>query len=186
MKPKLKLVQSKPLPTAGLRAAIYCRVSAEDARDAKNKSVEHQREQAVAYAEKKGWTVKHPEHVFTDDGVSGGEYVNRPGLISLLASLPKRGKPPFDVLVMSESSRLGRDMVRNAGCVIAIAEAGVKIHYYLTDEEERADSPEQRFMAISRSFASEVERVKAGERTRIKLAAKAKQGFSTGGSCFGY
>ena len=184
-RPQLKLIQFKPLPRPGLQAAIYCRVSAEDVRDAKNKSVEHQREQALAYAEKKGWTVK-PEFVFVDDGVSGGEYVNRPGLGRLLATLPKRGKPPFDVLVMSESSRLGRDMLRNASLVVDLIESGVKIHYYLTDEEEQADTPEQRFMVTARSFASEVERVKAGQRARTVLAAKAKQGYSAGGACYGY
>src|SRR5947207_2191804 len=123
MKPKLKLVQSKPLPTAGLRAAIYCRASKEDVRDKKYKSVTTQRDEAVAYAKKKGWTVK-PEYIFTDDGISGGEYVNRPGLNSLLASLPKRGKPAFDVLVMSESSRLGRDTVRNASRMVDLIDAG--------------------------------------------------------------
>ncbi len=182
---QLRLVQSKPLARPGLEAAIYCRVSAEDTRAEKNKSVEHQREQALAYAEKKGWTVK-PEFIFVDDGISGGEYVNRPGLARLLATMPKHGKPPFDVLVMSESSRLGRDMLRNASLVVDLIESGVKIFYYLTDEEELADTPEQRFMAVARSFASEVERVKAGERTRAKLTPKAQQGFSTGGSCFGY
>src|SRR5581483_4750178 len=137
MRPQLKLVQTRPLPRPGLQAAIYCRVSAEDVRDAKNKSVVHQREQAIAYAEKRGWTVK-PEYIFTDDGISGGEYVNRPGLATLLAALPKRGKPPFDVLVMSESSRLGRDMLRNASVIVDLIESGVKIYYYLTDEEEQA------------------------------------------------
>jgi hypothetical protein len=41
-------------------------------------------------------------------------------------------------------------------------------------------------MVTARSFASEVERVKAGQRTRAKLEGKAKQGYSTGGACFGY
>ena len=50
----------------------------------------------------------------------------------------KRGAPPFDMLIMSEASRLGRDMTRNAAYVVSIIEAGVRIWYYLTDEEERA------------------------------------------------
>jgi DNA invertase Pin-like site-specific DNA recombinase len=58
MRPRLKLVQSKPLPTAGLRAAIYCRVSKEDVRDTKHQSVKHQRGKAVEYAQEKGWTVR--------------------------------------------------------------------------------------------------------------------------------
>jgi site-specific DNA recombinase len=179
------MLKLKPVPQLRLRCAVYCRVSAEDARDTKNKSVEHQRQQAIEYAKRKGWAVR-PECVFTDDGISGGEYVNRPGFTRLLASLPKRGKPPFDVLVMSEASRLGRDMLRNAACVVEIIESGVQIWYYLSDEQEHADTPEQRVMVTLRSYASEVERLKAGQRARTVLAAKAKQGFSTGGACFGY
>jgi site-specific DNA recombinase len=154
-------------------------------RDTKNKSVEHQHERAIAYIKKKGWTVSD-EHVFKDDGISGAEYVNRPGLVQLLACLPKRGKPPFDVLVMSEPSRLGRDITRNAAFVVSIIESGVRIFYYLTDEEEKADTPEQQIFLTLRGYASAVERIKAGQRTRSKLVERAKQGYVTGGRCFGY
>jgi len=168
-----------------LRCAVYCRVSADDIRDTKNKSVEHQRSQALAYIEKKGWSVSD-EFIFKDDGISGAEYVNRPGLAQLLACLPKRGKPPFDVLVMSEPSRLGRDITRNAAFVVSIIESGVRIFYYLTDEEEKADTPEQQIVLTLRGYASAVERLKAGQRTRTVLESRAKQGYVTGGRCFGF
>ncbi len=48
-----------------------------------------------------------------DDGISGAEFVNRPGLAALLAALSPR--PPFDVLVMAEASRLGREQIETAG-----------------------------------------------------------------------
>ena len=187
MKPKLKLVQSKPLPTAGLRAAIYARKSTNDDKDRnpENKSVAHQIERAKAYAASKDWTVSD-EYIFKDEGISGAEYVNRPGLGQLIACLPKRGKPPFDVLVMSESSRLGRDITRNAAFVVSIIESGVRIFYYLTDEEEKADTPEQQIVLTLRGYASAVERLKAGQRTRTVLESRARHGYVTGGRCFGY
>jgi DNA invertase Pin-like site-specific DNA recombinase len=89
-----------------------------------------------------------------------------------MAAVPKRGKPPFDVLVMSESSRLGRDMTRNAFYIVTLLEAGIEIHYYLTGEQERADTPEQKIVLTLRSYASEVERQKAGQRARCLATAR--------------
>jgi site-specific DNA recombinase len=169
-----------------LKAAIYARKSTDDSdRNPENKSVVRQVEHARTYAQAKGWTVAG-EHVYCDDGISGAEYVNRPAFARLIASLPKRGAPPFDVLVMSEASRLGRDMTRNAAYVLAILEAGVRIRYYLTDEEERADTPEQKILVTLRSYASEVERLKAGQRSRDALARKAEHGYNAGGIVYGY
>ena len=56
-------------------------------------------EHATAYAKRKGWEVSD-DLIFTDDGISGAEYVNRPGFARLLTNLKR-----FDVLVMSEPSR---------------------------------------------------------------------------------
>lgn len=168
------------------RAAIYARKSTDDSdRDAENKSVTRQVEHARAFAKKHGWTVDD-EHVYVDDNVSGAEYTTRRGLARLMAVLPKRGKPPFEVLVMSESSRLGRDMTRNAAFMVSILESAVRIFYYLTGEEEKADTPEQKVMLTLRSYASEVERLKARQRSRDALQRKAQSGFNCGGRIFGY
>jgi DNA invertase Pin-like site-specific DNA recombinase len=45
------------------------------------------------------------EHIYVDDGISGAEFANRPGFVRLMAAL--RPRPPFQVLIMSEASRLG-------------------------------------------------------------------------------
>ena len=164
-----------------MKAAIYARKSNDDNdRDADNKSVTRQVEHARAFAEAKGWTVDD-EHIFIDDGISGAEYQNRPGFLRLMNALKH-----FDVLVMSESSRLGRDMMRNATAIVEIIESGPRIFYYLTGEEEKADTPEQRIMVTLRSYASEVERQKASQRSRDALERKARSGFNTGGCVYGY
>ena len=169
-----------------MKAGIYARKSTDDNdRNEENKSVTRQVERARAYANTKGWTVDE-EFIFTDDGVSGAEFENRPAFVRLIASLPKKGKPPFDVIVMSESSRLGRDMTRNAAFVVNIIESGVRIFYYLTDEEEKADTPEQRLMVTLKSYASEVERLKAGPRSYDALERKAAKGYNAGGVVYGY
>ena len=169
-----------------MRAAIYARKSTDDSdRDLENKSVTRQIERARAYAKAKGWTLDE-EHVYVDDGISGAEFENRPGFARLLASLPKRRKAPFDALIMSEASRLGRDQRRNGYYLAHIHDSGVRVFYYLTDEEEKADTPEQALMFNLRSYAAEVERLKAGQRSRDALARKAAKGYNAGGVVYGY
>jgi hypothetical protein len=80
-------------------AAIYARKSTDQNLPDAEKSVTRQVEHATAYARRKGWTVD-PAHVYTDDAVSGAEFVNRPGLSRLLAALSAR--PLFDALILAE------------------------------------------------------------------------------------
>ncbi|HEX7044496.1 MAG TPA: recombinase family protein [Burkholderiales bacterium] len=168
-----------------MRAAIYARKSTDDNdRHADNKSVTRQIDRAHAYAKAKGWTVDEA-HVFVDDGVSGAEYTRRPGLVRLLTAVERRPRP-FDVLVASEQSRIGRDMVRNSKAIDEIRSAGVRIFYYLNDSEEKFDTPEQRLMSTLSGFAAEMERAKNAERTRDALTRKAEKGHSAGGRCYGY
>jgi len=162
-------------------AAIYARKSTDDSdRNEHNRSTTRQIERARAYAKEKGWTVDD-DHVFVDDGVSGAEYQHRAGFTRLLTRLKA-----LDVLIMSEPSRLGRDMLRNVYYVGEILDAEVRIFYYLTDEEEKADTPEQKIMLTLKSYASEVERQKASQRARDALERKALKGHNTGGRVYGY
>lgn len=167
-----------------MKAAVYCRKSNDDDRSEENKSITRQRDRATAYAQAKGWSVD-PEHAFEDDGISGAEFDRRPGLLRMLGAIVQKPRP-FDVVVMSELSRLGRDMVNNAVVIGKIRDAGVQIFYYLTNTEESFDTPEQRFMAMATSFGAEIERARIAQRTRDALSRKAERGFSAGGRAYGY
>jgi DNA invertase Pin-like site-specific DNA recombinase len=91
-------------------AAIYARKSTEERSvNEEEKSVTRQIQHAKAYAAKKGWTVVE-ELVFVDDGISGAEFVKRPGFLRLMNALKPR--PPFQALIMSEESRLGREQIQ--------------------------------------------------------------------------
>jgi DNA invertase Pin-like site-specific DNA recombinase len=86
-------------------AAIYARKSTDqNGIGDEEKSVTRQIEHAKAYAAKKGWAV-HDEYIYLDDGISGAEFVKRPGFLRLMNAL--KPKPPFQILIMSEESRLG-------------------------------------------------------------------------------
>ena len=88
-------------------AAIYARKSTDQSGVAdEQKSVARQIDHARQYATRKGWTVDDAS-VFVDDGISAAEFANRPGFLRLMNSVKPRAS--FQVLVMSEESRLGRE-----------------------------------------------------------------------------
>ena len=165
-------------------AAIYARKSTEQHEtDTEEKSVTRQVEHAKAYAVRKGWTVAD-EHVHVDDGISGAEFTNRPGLLRLMNSLKPR--PPFHVLIMSEESRLGREAIETAYALKQLVQAGVQVWFYLEDRQRTLESPTDKLLLSVTAFADELEREKARQRTYDAMVRKAKAGHVTGGRVFGY
>ena len=94
-----------------MTAAIYARTSTTQDVSDEQRSVARQVEHARAYAARKGWRVID-ERVYIDDGINGAEFANRPGFLRLMNAL--RPRPPFQVLIMSEESRLGREAIETA------------------------------------------------------------------------
>src|SRR5688572_13100258 len=110
-------------------AAIYARKSTEqNGFNEEEKSVARQIEHSRAYAAKKGWLVAE-EHIYSDDGISGAEFVKRPGLLRLMNALKPR--PRFQTLIMSEESRLGREAIQASYAFKQIIDAGVRIFFYM-------------------------------------------------------
>ena len=147
------------------------------------KSVTRQVEQARAYAARKGWIVDE-RYIFVDDGVSGAEFVKRPGFIRLMNALSPR--PPFQVLIMSEESRLGREQIATAYALLQIIDAGVRVFFYLEDRERTLDSATEKAMFTLTSFGAELEREKARQRTYDAMLRKAKALHVTGGRVYGF
>lgn len=101
-------------------AAIYARKSTDQNVSDEEKSVTRQIERARAYAASKGWAVPD-DLIFVDDGISGAIFDDgRPGLARLLNALKPR--PAFDVIVLSEVSRLGASKPRpgtsSGSCIV--------------------------------------------------------------------
>jgi site-specific DNA recombinase len=165
-------------------AAVYARKSTDQTGVAdEQKSVARQVDHAREYAARKGWTVNE-ELIFVDDGISGAEFANRPGFLRLMNALKPRTR--FQVLVMSEESRLGREAIETAYALKQLVTAGVRVFFYLEDRERTLDSPTDKIMMSLTAFADELEREKARQRTRDAMVRKAKAGHVTGGACFGY
>jgi site-specific DNA recombinase len=170
--------------TPDMTVAIYARKSTDQTGVAnEQKSVARQVEHAKAYASRKGWTVAE-EHIYIDDGISGAEFANRPGFLRLMNTLKPR--PAFQVLVMSEESRLGREQLEVGYALKQIIKAGVRVFLYLEDRERTLDSPTDKIMLSLTAYADELERERARQRTYDAMLRKAKSGHVTGGQCFGY
>jgi DNA invertase Pin-like site-specific DNA recombinase len=165
-------------------AAVYARKSTEQHGVADEQtSVARQVEHARAFAARKGWIVDEA-CVFVDDGISGAEFANRPDFLRLMNSLKPR--PAFQVLVMAEESRLGREAIETAYALKQLVTAGVRVFFYLEDRERTLDSPTDKIMLSLTTFADELEREKARQRTYDAMARKARSGHVTGGRVFGY
>ncbi len=165
-----------------LRCAIYARKSNEDDASEELRSVARQVERSREYATHKGGTVTE-DLVFVDDGISGAEFGRRPGLASLLNAAEQK---TFDVLVMSEPSRLGRDQYQTGYCLQRIANAGIEVWYYLEDRRAELDTAVGKFIEAVHSFGSELERERTRQRTFDGMLRRAQAGYSTGGAIYGY
>jgi site-specific DNA recombinase len=165
-------------------AAIYARKSTEQSGVAEDaKSVTRQVELARLYAERKGWTIA-AEHIYVDDGISGAEFLKRPGFLRLMNAL--RPRPHFQVLIMSEESRLGREQIETAYALKQIVDAGVRLFFYQEDRERTLETPMDKAMLSLAAFAAETERDKARQRTYDAMARKAQARHVTGGKVYGY
>lgn len=164
--------------------AIYARKSTEQyGVNDEEKSVARQIEHGKEYALKKGWKVLD-EHIYVDDGITGAEFVKRPGLIRLMNALTPR--PPFQFLIMSEDSRLGRESIETSYVLKQIIDADVRVFLYLEDRERTLDNALEKVMVSLTGFASELERERAKQRTYDAMLRKAKAGHVTGGLVYGY
>lgn len=92
---------------------------------------------ARTYATRKGWSVAEAQ-VYADDGISGADFLTRPGFLRLMNALKPR--PPFQVLIMLEESRLGREQIETAYALKQIIQAGVRVFFYLEDRERTLDN----------------------------------------------
>ena len=179
----VKLAVAHPLPGDGLRCALYCRKSNEDEASDEFKSVARQVEHGREYATQKGWLVDEAL-IFVDDGISGFEFKRRPGLVRLLNAAEARA---FDVLVMSEPSRLGREQVETAYILKRLSAGGTRrVFYYLGDREAKLDDATGKLLESVHAFGSELERERTRQRTLDGMLKRAQAGYSTGGACYGY
>jgi DNA invertase Pin-like site-specific DNA recombinase len=118
------------------------------------------------------------EHVYSDDAISGAEFVRRPGFLRLMAALKPR--PPFQALIVMAQSRLGRSLDEVPYALKRITDAGVQVWCYLTNSEVKRGSAADKFMIHAIAFVDDMAREQSRERTRDALGRKAERGHVAG------
>ena len=162
-------------------AAVYARKSTEQ-HVAAEAEVRHAPSRARAPTPPQGWHVRR-RVIFVDDGISGGEFEKRPAFLRLMNALTPT--PPFQVLIMTEESRFGREQMETIGALQRLVTAGVHVFSISPIAERTLDSPIGEAM-MRRRLHRRTEREKARQRARDKAAHLARAGHVTGGACFGY
>jgi DNA invertase Pin-like site-specific DNA recombinase len=176
-------------PAPGTQAAYLARFSNDSNDvDVEQSSVTRQGDFARGLAERQQWPMVD---AFVDDGISGAEFANRPDFMRLMAlcddAIAGRRAMPFGVLIVSELSRLGREMFEVPYAIKRLAEAGVRLFTYREGGREvRFDSPEAKMMLMWTTFNDEMERHKARQRATDAYVRINTQGHASGKAPFGY
>ena len=97
----------------------------------------------------------------------------------------KTWRPPFEVLLVAEQSRLGRDAQLLPFYLVQIINAGVKIVEVRSGQEVSLDG-NAALIATIQAHTAEMERKKVAERQRPAKRKRAEQGLVAGGKTFGY
>jgi DNA invertase Pin-like site-specific DNA recombinase len=84
--------------------------------------------------------------------------------------------PPFQVLIMSEESRLERKQIEVSYALKRLVTSGVRVFCYLTGQERTLDSPIEKAMLALQSMTDEMEREKSRQRIYDAMIRKARAG----------
>ena len=122
------------------------------------------------------WSIRN--HVSIDswvqEKVSGTLQIDKRTLGKLLRKM-KKG----DMLVITELSRLGRNMMMVMAILNTCSQKGIQIRS-IKDNFELSDSLNSKIIAFAFSLAAEIERSLISQRTREALAAKKMAGIKLG------
>lgn len=152
------------------RVAIYARFSS----DVQNpRSIEDQVALCQRHAAARGWTVVT---AFMDAAISGAHIVNRPGLLTALASA-ERGE--FDVLLAEHEDRIARDLEHLAGAVKRLRHVGARLATLTCDHVETIQ------VAMNGAMA-ELYLANLSAKTKRGMHSNAEKGLATGSRVYGY
>ena len=136
--------------------AIYVRVSTP--RQAQSQSTEQQLERLRAYVLAQNWDLA-PEHIFRDDGYSGG-ILQRPGLDRLRDAV---ASARIDRILITAPDRLARNYVHQVLLVEELQRHGAEVEFL--DRPMSRDPHDQLLLQI-RGAVAEYERTLIAERMR--------------------
>ena len=152
------------------KALLYCRVSGK--KQTRDGSGLHSQEyRCRQYADTKGYSV---EAVFPDDVSGGGDFINRPGMVALLAYLDARPDERF-VVIFDDLKRYSRETEFYLKLRRTMTERGAVLECL---NFEFQDTPEGKFVETISVAAGTLEREQMARQNRQKAQARIEQGFS--------
>jgi site-specific DNA recombinase len=161
------------------RAAIYTRYSSHMQ---KQTSTADQIYQCREAAESNGWSVAD-EHIRSDEERTGQTLFGRDGLAELL-EMAKSKPRPFDVVVVDESSRLGRDQADTLNLLKRLRFLGVEL--YIVSYRLCSNQPYFADMFSHMTRRDEEASVQHSWRVRRGKKGRFREGYHPGGRCYGY
>lgn len=153
------------------RAALYLRLSRDDAGAAESVSIGGQRALLRSYAADHGWTVVGE---YVDDGFSGTSF-HRPGLERLLADVEEGS---VDLVLTKDLSRLGRDYIRT-GELAEVYFPSRHVRYIAVNDGFDTQGPDNG-LAPFQHVVNEMYARDASKKIRSALAVRRAQGRYVG------
>jgi DNA invertase Pin-like site-specific DNA recombinase len=151
------------------KALIYCRVS-----DTKQKTeghgLESQEHRCRQHAAVRGYTV---EQVFADDASGGGDFMNRPALVSMLHYLDQHKQQSY-VIIFDDLKRLARDTQSHLRLRQALTLRGAKVECLNFKFE---DTPEGEFIETILAAQGQLEREQNKRQVIQKMTARLEKGY---------
>lgn len=160
-----------------MRALVYLRVSTEE----QASSVDTQEQGARAWCAREGHDVVA---TIRDVGYSGAEWERRPGLREIEAAA-RAEVPPWDLVVVRDVDRLGRDAVRLPLLLSELRDRGIAVVEASTGQTVALDGVGQLIASVKACLA-QIERETIARRVRHAHATQHAAGRVVGGKVYGY
>ena len=152
------------------KAVIYCRVSSKK-QASEGSGLDSQEHRCREHAQDRGYEV---EAVFPDDASGGGDFINRPGMVALLAYLDAHPEESF-VVIFDDLKRYARDTEFHLKLRRIMAERGA-IRECLNFKFD--DSDEGEFFETLAAAQGQLERKQNRRQVLQKMRARIEQGYA--------
>lgn len=159
------------------RTASYARYSSDMQSDA---SITDQLRNVRTHCAHMQWTTPPATRAWSDEAISGSRN-DRPGYLAMMAAAEARA---FDVLIVDDVDRLGRDDLEKRRAAKFLIHWGIRI----VGVSDGVDSTRDDFKLVfgMRSMIGEMYVDDLAKKTHRGLMGKALNGFSAGGLSYGY
>ena len=151
------------------KAVIYCRVSGKK-QASEGSGLKSQEHRCREYAAQRGY---HVDAVFPDDVSGGGDFMNRKGMVALLAYLDAQPQENY-VVIFDDLKRYARDTEFHLKLRRIMAERGATRECLNFNFE---NTPEGKFIETMLAAQGELEREQNGRQVIQKMKARVEQGF---------